>query len=142
MYVGISTVNKEHEVLIKYYEKLCSIITDVNKIAPHCVTKKIISPHDHVELYGITDRSKQVMMLLYHITGPVEAGSPQVFYDLLDIMELYGLQATKQLAIEIKCSLNVESCCIRSCVSCIAFHSVINLKLNDSLGLVIVNLAT
>ena len=111
-------------MLIKYYERLCSTITDVNKIAPHCVTKKIISPHDHVELYGITNQSKQVTMLLHHITGPVEAGSPQVFYDLLDIMEQHGLQATQQLATEIKCSLNIESCYIRSCVSCIVFDRV------------------
>lgn len=121
--IGISSINKEHEMLIKYYERLCSTVTDVNKIALHCVTKKIISPHDHVELCGITNQSKQVTMLLHHITGPVEAGNPQVFYDLLDIMEQHGLQATQQLATEIKCSLNIESCCIRSCVSCIVFDS-------------------
>ena len=40
--VGIFTINKEHDMLIKYYGKLCRIVRDVNEIAPHCVTRKII----------------------------------------------------------------------------------------------------
>ena len=104
-------------MLMEYYEKLCSVVRDVNEIAPHCVTKKIISPQDHIRLCNIKDRCEQVAMLLDHIIGPVEAGSFQVFYDLLDIMELHGLQATQQLAAEIKRSLNIELCYIQSFVS-------------------------
>ena len=53
VYIGISNSNKKHEVLINYYNKLCSIIRDINEIAPHCVTRKIISPQDHIKLYNI-----------------------------------------------------------------------------------------
>ena len=70
MYVGISNNNKEHEVFINYYTKLCSIIRDVNEIDPHCVTRKIISPQDHIKLYNIKHQYEQVVMLLYHIMGP------------------------------------------------------------------------
>ena len=103
--------------MIKCYGKLCSVIRDVNEIAPHCVSKKIITPQDVTELYSVKNPSKQVAMLLSRITGPVKAGSSQVFYDLLDIMEMHGLQATQLLATEVKCSLNTESSCTHDCVS-------------------------
>ena len=117
MYVGISNINKEYEVLIKYYKELCTTIRDANDIAPYCVAKRIISPQAYLEMHDIKNQCYQVVMLLGHITGPVKAGSPKGFYDLLDIMELHGLQATQQLAAEIKRSLNIESCYIQSFVS-------------------------
>ena len=78
MYVGTSNNNKEHKVLINYYNKLCSIIRDVNEIDPHCVTRKLISPQDHIKLYNIKHQSEQVVVILDHIIGPVKAGSPKV----------------------------------------------------------------
>ena len=96
-------------MLIQYYQKFCSVIRDVNEIAIHCVTKKIIPPEYVTELHNIKNPSGQVSMLLNRITGPVAAGSSQGFFDLLDIMEKYGVQATQSLAVKVKRSLEMKS---------------------------------
>ena len=98
--------------MIKYYSEFCAIIRDVNEIAAYCVSKKIIPPQDVIKLHETKDPSIQVVILLNHITGPVQAGRPESFYSLLNIMEKHGLQATQELATEVKQSL-------ASCVSII-----------------------
>ena len=105
MLIGTPKDNREYEVLIKYYSHFCAIIRDVNEIAAYCVSKKIIPPQGVIRLHDTKDPSIQVMILLNHIMGPVQAGRPEGFYSLLDIMERHGLRATQELATEVKYSL-------------------------------------
>ena len=109
---NVQDVNKEYGILIKYYAAFCEIVRDVSELAHHCVPKKIITPEDVAELCYIRNPTKQIILLLSRIIGPVKSGRPQVFYDLLDIMEQYGLQATQQLATEIKQSLKTRPSCV------------------------------
>ena len=112
MYAGPSNfqdVNKEYSTLINYYPAFCEIVRDVSELAHHCVPKKIITPEDVEELCYIRNPTKQVILLLKRVIGPVKSGRPQVLYDLLDIMERYGLQATQQFANEVKHSLKAKS---------------------------------
>ena len=115
MYAGPSEfqdVNKEHSTLIKYYAVFCETVRDVSELAHHCVSKKIITPEYAEELCYIINPTRQVMLLLNCVIGPVKSGRPQVLYDLLDIMEQYGLQATQQFATEVKRSLKAKSSCV------------------------------
>ena len=115
--IGTPKNNKEYEAFIKYYSDLHTTITDVKEIAPHCVSKKIILPRDMRKLLDTKDSSEQVSIILDRIMGPLEAGRPQGFYDLLDVMNQHGLQATQELAAEIKGSL---ASCVSSHVASVA----------------------
>lgn len=109
IYVGKVNCNKPYEVLLDYFATMCDSITDVNDFAQYLVTLRIISPQDEKELRETKPESLQVKKLLDRIIGPVEAERPKVFYDLLNVMELYGLQATQLLASEIKHRLGYVS---------------------------------
>ena len=104
--------NREKDILIKHYSDIHNIVRDSKEIAPYCVSEKIITPQDDRDIHNTEDPSKQVNILLHRIIGPVQAGNPQGFYRLLDIMEQHGLKPTQQLATEIKQSLNIESSCM------------------------------
>ena len=84
---------------------MCDTITDVNDLTHYLVTSRVITPQDEKHLRYIKCTSLQVKTILDRIVGPVEAARPQVFYKLLDVLELSSLQATRQLATEIKQSL-------------------------------------
>ena len=101
-------VNKDYEVLLDYYSKMCDTITDINDFSHYLITLRIITPQDEKELRDTKSYSQQVKKLLDRIVGLVKDGRPQVFYDLLNVMELYGLQGTQLLASEIKCVLGIK----------------------------------
>ena len=105
MLIGTPKDNSEYEIMIKYYSEFCATIRDVNEIAAYCVSRKIIPPQRVITLLDTKDPSEQVMKLLDPIMGPVQAGRPEGFHSLLDIMEKHGLQATQELATEVKHSL-------------------------------------
>ena len=88
---------------------MCDTITNVNDFAHILVTLRVITPQDEKELRNTTPELLQVKKLLDRIVGPVEAGRPQVFYTLLNVMESSALQATQQLATDIKRSLGMVS---------------------------------
>ena len=88
---------------------MCTNITDVNNFAHYLVTLRVITPQDEKELRETKPESLQVRKLLDRIVGPVESGRPEVFYNLLNVMEVYGLQPTHLLAIDIKRCLGYVS---------------------------------
>ena len=87
---------------------MCDTITDVNDFSHYLVTLRVITPQDEKELRDTKPYSLQVKKLLDRIVGPVEAGRSQVFHNLLNVLELYGLQETQLLAMEIKCALGLK----------------------------------
>ena len=95
----------EEEVFTRHYSQLCDTLTDVDNLLSHFVQQRVISTNDLEELNSIVPSTKKVQKLLMHISGPLKAGNTEVFYTMLRIMEEYGLQATNQLADQIRRSL-------------------------------------
>ena len=95
----------EEKVFTRHYSQLCNTLTDVDNLLPHFVQQRVISTNDLEELNSIVPSTKKVQKLLMHISGPLKAGNSEVFYTMLRIMEEYGLQATSQLADQIRRSL-------------------------------------
>ena len=102
LHIDVDKCNRETRILVSYYGKMCSSVTDVAKWSPYIVAKELISSDFSLELQSIKSHSKQVQMLLQHIIGPVEGGNVQVFYDFVDVMQQHGVLPTKQLAMEMR----------------------------------------
>ena len=96
----------EEEVFTTHYSQLCNTLTDVDNLLPHFVQHGVISTNDLEEISTIVPSTKKVQKLLMHISGPLKAGNTEMFYTMLRVMEEYGLQATNQLADQIKQSLS------------------------------------
>lgn len=72
--------------------------------------KKIINIDDITSIDGPdVKHSDKVHYLLSKIEGPLKSGNLSGFYVMLDIMESYGVQATKELATEMKDHLGIQS---------------------------------
>ena len=95
----------EEEVFTRHYSQLCNTLTDVDNLLPYFVQQRVITTNDLEELNSIVPSTKKVHKLLMHISGPLKAGNTEVFYTMLRIMEEYGLQATNQLADQIRKSI-------------------------------------
>ena len=93
------------EVFTRHYSQLCNTLTDVDNLLSHFVQQRVISTNDLEELNSIVPSTKKVQKLLMHISGPLKAGSSEVFYTMLRIMEEYGHHATRCLADQIKRSI-------------------------------------
>ena len=93
------------KVFTKHYSKLCDTLTDIDKLLPHFVAENIIDDNDLQRINALVTTSEKVQKLLTHIAGPLRAGSTKGFNVMLRIMEEYGLDATKQLAGQIRKSL-------------------------------------
>ena len=100
--------SKEHEVLIDNVDNLCSTLVDIDELMPKFVTKRMITMEMAAIIRKAGTPREKVQKLLEYITGPVEAGKVKVFYNLLDIMEEHGLEATQELAEEMRNQLNVK----------------------------------
>ena len=96
----------EREIFTSHYASLCNTLTDVNNLLPHFVERDIISTSDEEEINAIVTTAKKVKKLLSHISGPLTAGDPKGFHMMLTIMEEYGNQSTKDLAVKIMTSSN------------------------------------
>ena len=98
-----------YTLFIKEYGTLCDTIQDIDSLLQYFVTKRIIKIEDSEEFESITKTSDKVKRLLRIIQGPLKSGYTDGFYTMLDIMEEHGVQATKNLAIEIKKCLGIRS---------------------------------
>ena len=96
----------EEKVFTQHYSKLCDTLTDIRNLLPHFVTEKIIKSDDEEEISALTTSSQKVQKLLRHISGPLKAGHTRGFYTMLKIMEIYGTQATQELASQMNNSLS------------------------------------
>lgn len=100
------TVNREHDTLRKFYDKLTRTLTDIDNLLATLVEKNVIG---FVEEKDITNQNRssveKVKKLLSYIEGPLESGHPKGFYELLEIMKSKGVQTTKDLAHDIEKSL-------------------------------------
>ena len=92
----------------KNYAKLCETIKDIDNLIKHFVAKQIIST-DIAEAFDAFTTSEKIKRLVRMIEGPLKSGDTNGFYTMLDIMEEHGVQATKNLAIDIKKSLGIQS---------------------------------
>ena len=93
------------KVFTKHYPDLCNTLTDIDKLLPHFVAENIIDHNDVQEIKALVTTRAKVQKLLTHIAGPLSAGNTKGFNVMLRIMEKYGLDATKQLAGQIRKSL-------------------------------------
>jgi len=114
--------NKAYKTLMDYYAKLCDTVTDVGTLSHYFVSKYIIPPEVDIDICSIKVPSQQVRILLKHIMGPVKEGYFKGLNDMLDIMMSHGLQATQQIASEIKKCLNKEDDVIKKHVSYICVY--------------------
>ena len=100
--------NKEHEALIDNFDSICSTLVDIDELMPKFITKRMITMEMAASIHKAGMPKEKVQKLLEYITGPVEAGKFKVFYNLLDTMEEHGLEATQQLAEEMRNQLNTK----------------------------------
>ena len=103
-YESETLASKECEVFRKNYPTLISTLTDIDNLLPHFVGKNIIGFQEDVSTNKAP--TEKIKRLLQHISGPLEGGNHKGFYTLLDIMESKGIQATKDLAENMKKQLN------------------------------------
>jgi len=94
-----SQLPTENEVFIENYPKLCNTLIDIDNLLKYFVQQKIIKPEDQVRIGGKNDK---VTEFLEYISGPLQSGDNTGFYAMLNIMETHGVQATKNLAIDLK----------------------------------------
>ena len=99
---------REEEIFRNYYSKLQATLIDVDSLLPHFVEHNIITIGHLDEMASLTALAK-VSKLLSHISGPLKAGNTKSFHTMLSIMEMYGTQATSDLATLIKDSLGTSS---------------------------------
>ena len=97
-----------HTLFTKNYAKLCATMQDIDSLIDHFVAKQIINMNKAEEFASITT-SEKIKRLLHMIEGPLKSGDTNGFYTMLDIMEGHGVQATKNLAIDLKKSLGIQS---------------------------------
>ena len=97
----------EEDAFTRHYSQLCDTLTDVDNLLPHFVEQRVITNNDLEEISAIVPSTKKqkVQKLMIHVSGPLKAGNTEVFYIMLKIMEEHGLQATNQLADQIRGSL-------------------------------------
>ena len=98
--------SKEKNVFTEHYSIFCNTVVDIDNLLIYFVQKKIIKSEDQDEINALVKKTDKVQKLLKHIAGPLEAGDSKGFYTMLDIMEDYGVQATKDLAVSLKTVLS------------------------------------
>ena len=96
---------KERDIFTKQYASLCNTLTDINNLLPYFVQDEVISISDREEINTITKTCEKVEKLLLHISGPLIAGDATGFHKMLTIMEEYGIQSTKDLAVKMSSEL-------------------------------------
>ena len=82
---------------------------DIDNLLKYFVENEIINIEDSEKIRNISVTSNKVEIILLKIQGPLESGDPQEFYKMLRIMEEHGVQATKDLAVDLKKSLGIQS---------------------------------
>ena len=94
---------KEEQIYNRHYPKLCSILTDVDKLLPHFVQENVIDTDDVEEINVTVPSTKRhkVQKLLTYISSPLKGGNTRGFYTMLKIMKEHGNPDTQQLAKQI-----------------------------------------
>jgi len=103
-----SPLSREMELFKEYYPKLCNTMTDIKNLLQYFVQKNIIKLEDQDTIGSEIKSCDQVKAFLKHISGPLQGGNTEIFYTMLDIMEVNGVEATKQLANELKITLKQQ----------------------------------
>ena len=93
------------DIFTKNYSALCDTLTDIDNLLKRFVSAEVIKPGDLEKINAVVTKSKKVEELLSHIYGPLEAGDTKGFQKMLTIMEEYGSQSTKDLAVKMKSEL-------------------------------------
>ena len=103
------TVDNDKKVFKSHYHKFCDTLTDIENLLKYFITENIINSDDQSEILATPRPSQKVVLLLKHISGPLEAGSTKPFRMMLDIMEKHGILGTKHLAISVRKCLTTTS---------------------------------
>ena len=93
------------DIFTEHYSALCDTLTDIDDLLRHFVREKVINPGNLEKINAIVAKPKKVEELLSHIYGPLNAGDAKGFCKMLTIMEEYGSQSTKDLAVKMKSEL-------------------------------------
>jgi len=86
---------------------LYSIMIDVDDLLPWFVQKKIITLNSPVEIWVKIAVREKVEKLLQYVSGTLDGGDVKGFFTLLNIMEVHGTQATKELSITMRSHLRL-----------------------------------
>lgn len=99
------TVNREHDILTEYYDKLTCTLTDIDSLLASFVKRKVIGFEEERAILSQNTASEKVKKLLSYIQGPLESGNPKGFNELLYIMKSKGVLSTQDLAHDMEKSL-------------------------------------
>ena len=94
-------VPTEKEIFTRNYSKFCDILKNEDGLLSNLVDKGIIKFDDMDEIRNKPAKEKGGN-LLKHISGPLEAGFTDGFYQLIEIMETHGKPDTQKLARKIR----------------------------------------
>ena len=103
LYTGDST--DELTVLQENYAILRHTLMDVDNLLQYFVVENIITMDEEDKIKSLDVKSEKVRNLLLYISGPLQAGDTNGFYNMLKIMKRYGTRATQSLAKHMESSL-------------------------------------
>lgn len=107
MFLLSSDSQTVHQVLIKNYDKLISILsTSIVNLSKHFVAKNLITPEEEEEI--VSAGRDKARLFLYKIEAPVRGGFTAGLHIMLDIMLQYGSVTDRQLAGQIKTEIDEE----------------------------------
>ena len=98
----MDTTLSELEIFTDYYAKLCNTLVDIEYLLPYFVQEGIVNVAKLTEIQAMPTKIEKLNHLLTDIAGPLRVGYTKSFFTLLRIMEDHGTQATRDLAIEMR----------------------------------------
>ena len=127
-YTDLGHCSAEYEVVIHFYSQIVCCIS-AKTLSPHFVVENIISSEDHLEISNVPSTVKAAALLLCKISCSLRAGSTEVFYKFLDIIEQYGGIDSKTVTTAIRKKLKSEDKGINYIDNNLHIHSYICMQL-------------
>ena len=101
----------EFTVFKEFFWRLKKILS-AQTLSQYLVSADVISFQDDEEICAAKTSFERSTILLQRLVGPLESGNTFGFYQLLQVMEEHGINATKDLAAEMRSRLS-SLCVIR-----------------------------